>query len=134
MKYPALEKNHSHAYLFILRQALRDAHKMIAEYEDECASYSRQGYRPHYCVHGTNQWTDYDNICGGCEDGIFSAGQFALIWADQRDSEYQTAYDAYMYLVKCHAPESVQQPAMEWLYGLMDKYAGKGKHRPLAKI
>ena len=31
--------------------------------------YAKQGYRNHYCVHGMNQWTDYDNICGMCEDG-----------------------------------------------------------------
>ncbi len=30
----------------------------------------RQGYRPHYCEHGTNQWVDYDNICGPCEGGV----------------------------------------------------------------
>jgi hypothetical protein len=39
------------------------------EYAEECAQWSRQGYRPHYCIHGTNLWVDYDNICAGCEDG-----------------------------------------------------------------
>jgi hypothetical protein len=40
-----------------------------ADYLDECAEYLRKGYRPHYCEHGTNRWTDYDNICGYCEEG-----------------------------------------------------------------
>jgi hypothetical protein len=26
------------------------------------------GYRYPACPHGTSLWTDYDNICGGCED------------------------------------------------------------------
>lgn len=41
-----------------------------ADREAEEASYREQGFRSHYCIHGTNQWTDYDNICGGCEDGL----------------------------------------------------------------
>jgi hypothetical protein len=40
------------------------------EYLEACESHRRDGHRPHYCEHGTNNWTDYDNICGGCEDGI----------------------------------------------------------------
>ena len=39
------------------------------EYLADCEDDRRQGYRSHYCEHGTNQWTDYDNICGMCEDG-----------------------------------------------------------------
>lgn len=41
-----------------------------AEYERDCESDRERGYRAHYCEHGTNQWTDYDNICGGCEEGL----------------------------------------------------------------
>jgi hypothetical protein len=47
-------------------QKYRDMH---AEYERDCESDRDNGYRAHYCEHGTNQWTDYDNICGPCEDG-----------------------------------------------------------------
>lgn len=28
-----------------------------------------KGYRFPYCIHGTDLTTDYDNICGGCEEG-----------------------------------------------------------------
>jgi hypothetical protein len=41
-----------------------------AEYLAECDYDRSQGYRPHYCEHGANMWTDYDNICGACEDGF----------------------------------------------------------------
>ena len=43
------------------------------EYQDylaACEADRREGHRPHYCEHGTDQWTDYDNICGPCEDGL----------------------------------------------------------------
>jgi hypothetical protein len=40
-----------------------------AEREQEEREAAEQGFRPHYCIHGTNQWVDYDNICYGCEDG-----------------------------------------------------------------
>lgn len=32
---------------------------------EECA---KEGYRAPYCIHGTDNWTDYDNICYGCEE------------------------------------------------------------------
>src|SRR5215469_17777939 len=41
-----------------------------AEYERECQAELAFGFTPHHCEHGTDQWTDYDNICGGCENGL----------------------------------------------------------------
>lgn len=40
-----------------------------AEYAEDCAYWRSQGFTPHYCRHGKDRWTDYDNICGHCEDG-----------------------------------------------------------------
>lgn len=59
--------------LVVLRRAMELMHELKAGYEEyleERESYWKEGYRPHYCEHGTNQWTDYDNICGPCEDGV----------------------------------------------------------------
>jgi hypothetical protein len=56
----------------VLRLALalyRDMTTGYAEYLTACEADYRRGHRAHYCEHGTNQWTDYDNICGPCEDG-----------------------------------------------------------------
>lgn len=39
------------------------------EYLEEVESYRRKGFRAQHCEHGMNQWTDYDPICGPCEDG-----------------------------------------------------------------
>ncbi len=42
-----------------------------SEAERLAPQYNASGQRlaPHHCEHGTNLWTDYDNICGPCEDG-----------------------------------------------------------------
>lgn len=42
------------------------------EYHEAQRDAAEDGLRPHYCIHGTNLWTDYDNICPGCEDGEFT--------------------------------------------------------------
>lgn len=39
------------------------------EHLDEIEFWHAQGKRARTCEHGTNQWTDWDNICGGCEEG-----------------------------------------------------------------
>lgn len=60
--------------LEILPGIRREDQKRIEEYEAECREWAKpkfgapHGYRPHYCIHGTNDWTDYDNICWGCEE------------------------------------------------------------------
>lgn len=57
----------------VLQLAVKLDRAMQAAYQahlDECASYLRDGYRPHFCEHGSSDWTDYDNICGPCEDGL----------------------------------------------------------------
>ena len=40
-------------------------------YLKECREERQHGHRPHSCYHGTNLWTDYDNICGPCEEGEY---------------------------------------------------------------
>lgn len=57
---------------FVLRYAMTlmaEAEAQYAEYVRDCEADAERGHRTHYCEHGTNMWTDYDNICGGCEDG-----------------------------------------------------------------
>lgn len=70
------------------------------EYREECAQSYRDGYRPHYCEHGMNQWTDYDNICGPCEDGRtmgdgLQRRELALDMAKRRTAEFTQLLDAY---------------------------------------
>lgn len=41
---------------------------------DHTVNYGGMGHRFPQCIHGTSLWTDYDNICGGCEseENIYS--------------------------------------------------------------
>ena len=58
-----------HVALRALR-ILRDLQKQEREWQEAAARDLMNGHRPHYCIHGTDQWTDWDNICGGCEEGL----------------------------------------------------------------
>lgn len=56
----------------ISREARKDfaqIQRTVADYNEMIEDCREQGFRPQYCIHGTNQWTDYDNICNGCEHG-----------------------------------------------------------------
>lgn len=55
-----------------------------ANYLGECAFDRASGYTSQYCEHGKWQWTDYDNICRGCEDG----------WTLRGVGAYRAALDA----------------------------------------
>jgi len=70
------------------------------EYHEEVREAAEHGLRVHYCIHGTDRWTDYDNICPGCEDGLFTEHstyaevvEWARIIADEeavrRDQQYR---------------------------------------------
>lgn len=62
-------------------------------YEEECRRDSAQGYRPHYCIHGMNLWTDYDPICGPCEDG-YTDRELALAQAHTDVRSYMARLNA----------------------------------------
>lgn len=47
---------------------LNSYREMFERYEEACEEYHRQGLRPHYCIHGTNLWVDWDCACGACEN------------------------------------------------------------------
>lgn len=47
-----------------------------------------KGYTFPYCEHGSSLWTDYDNICGGCEDG-YSIHDLARWRAMEKMAEFE---------------------------------------------
>lgn len=62
-----------------------------ADYQAECAADRANGHGAHYCEHGADRWTDYDNICGACEDGLTMSDPYqrrvrALAEAQYRDA------------------------------------------------
>lgn len=48
-------------------ELINDSNLYLREVEDAY----EEGFRAPYCFHGTNLWTDYDPICGYCEDGAY---------------------------------------------------------------
>ena len=62
-------------YRLFFRRALREALQRRADYDEEVRAWYEEGEGLHsgyafpHCIHGSSLWTDYDNICGWCEDG-----------------------------------------------------------------
>lgn len=79
----------------VMKLALGIYKRMTAHYRaylDSCEQDRRNGHTPRYCEHGTNRWTDFDNICGGCEDGVslrdrLSRWQMAKEQASERHTD-----------------------------------------------
>lgn len=69
---PATRTVHHRTIQRIALRIVRDHRARVDEYEQECDEAAREGYRPHYCIHGANLWVEYDVICPGCEDGAFA--------------------------------------------------------------
>lgn len=95
-----------------VRIYLADIRRVIAGFESweaDCAQDREDGYRPHYCPHGTNLWTDYDNICGPCEDGFSSPRDYVdMLAADAPDKakafwdEMDKLKQAYLLMTQLH--------------------------------
>ncbi len=67
------------------------AYREAAEESTRNPRTGRKEWREAFCEHGSSLWTDYDNICGGCEDGRTMGD------AKQR---YARAIDEAKYLVE----------------------------------
>lgn len=80
----------------VLLRALKYVHaikRRNAEYLEECESYYRRGFTPEFCIHGKYLWTDYDAICGWCEDGEESTYKYALRLAKRDFADFHNRID-----------------------------------------
>jgi len=82
----------SKAVLSLAAKIARSLEQGYADYLESCEQDRREGHRAHYCEHGMSRWTDYDNICGPCEDGIsmsdgMTRREYALDSAKRRDEK-----------------------------------------------
>lgn len=57
-------------YRLFFKGWLRKVRQHRADYEQEVRDWYEEnpGYQFPHCIHGSSLVTDYDNICGGCED------------------------------------------------------------------
>ena len=95
--------------LKIALRALRDIQADRRRWEESCEEDSRNGYRAHYCEHGMNMWTDYDPICGPCEEGwtgpLFDRHR-AIERAREYSREFTVILDTYRNLARIHLGET----------------------------
>jgi len=101
---------------FLIQRALKHLRRLQARqaaYDEECREWARQGYRAHYCIHGTNQWTDYDNICGPCEDGL-TIRELALVLAHDDVHEIEEREVFYKRALELHLPKELLEGLVTW--------------------
>ena len=99
---------------------LAAARQCFAEYAEACESEYRQGYRPSACIHGVSQWTDYDNICGWCEDGYgywdyTQQAELALGESRAAFAEYAKRRELYSKARELGATESLKGEIFDWV-------------------
>jgi hypothetical protein len=106
--------------VFVLAlQIFRNYRAAWAQWEESAAEYAAEGYKPHRCFHGTNLWTDYDNICQGCEDYgfYFHDKTYAEVALDEAKARYRTSkerQDLIMKLMYDNAPTEHVVGLFEW--------------------
>jgi hypothetical protein len=89
-----------------------------------------RGYTFPHCIHGKSRWTDYDNICGGCEDSL-SVYDEALSLAHTWFRDYQGRMATYRAARAAEAPREVMEPLGKWVTECLTR-VGKGQApRPL---
>lgn len=63
----------------------------VEAYRAACREDYRAGYSPSHCIHGTYLHTDYDPMCGACEDGFRTAYATKQEFREQMLNEYRAA-------------------------------------------
>ncbi|AVD99408.1 hypothetical protein SEA_BILLNYE_239 [Streptomyces phage BillNye] len=81
-------------------------------------NYGGKGYTFPYCEHGSSRWTDYDNICGPCEDG-YSVYQLAIWNAEEKVSAYRERCDWVLSAPK-HLDPDTKSELVKWAISALD--------------
>lgn len=89
-----------------------------------------RGYAFPACIHGASRWTDYDNICGPCEDSL-TMHQEAL-YAGHRDAHaFLDRMSVVQYATDQHVPQSIVDDLTEWAMSMLDGTVAKPTPRRL---
>lgn len=111
-------------YRKFYRAALITVRQWHQRYEDDVDDWYRngdgrpsseggRGYRYPECIHGMSLWTDYDNICGGCEASLTvyqEAQGLAREWYDAWCNRY-----AFMSSAPLDVPDDVREKLAVWV-------------------
>jgi hypothetical protein len=77
-----------------------------------------KGYSFPYCEHGSSLWTDYDNICGGCEDGT-DIYQLAIWEAQEKVAEYNRRFEWVISAPSSLDPDTKRE-LIDWVIAALD--------------
>lgn len=87
------------------------------------------GYRFPQCIHGMSYWTDYDNICGPCEDSL-TVYQEAL-YAGHRDAAaYLDRMSVVQYAVDQGVPSEIVADLTTWGLEVLPSFTAHKKLDP----
>lgn len=90
-------------------------------YDEYCRDlYESKGYGPEYCIHGTSLWTDYDNICGGCESG-YSNEELAEAYADNYMRKFKDHVDHFNKAVLSINQMNLTAPQRNIIQGILNQ-------------
>lgn len=117
----------SKATLKLALQILAGYRLQFAEYAEFVAESHKAGFSPSHCMHGVNLWTDYDPMCGACEDGLNywdyeTFAGMALAEAKKAYQEYQKRIDAVTKLSSLGAPQEVVSNLLGWVSDPITQY------------
>jgi hypothetical protein len=106
---------------------LNRSRKAWESYLEDCEQDRRNGHRPHYCFHGMSQWTDYDNICGSCEEdgNYWSYETYARIALDLASVAVETQGKRIQMLIdlmRDRAPITITEELSEWVKEPVTRY------------
>ena len=105
-------------YRQFLAEEVWDWVDLLARYEEDCEQDRANGYRPHYCIHGTNMWVDHDCACGPCEQGL-TAWDMAERSAWDRHAHFLRVMDLFKTVTRAHentpVPTYVTDAYVKWL-------------------
>lgn len=76
-------------------------------------NYGGKGYGFPYCPHGSSLWTDYDNICGGCEGDYGTVYECAISSAKEKVAEYRRRVD-WVLTAPASLDHDVKQDLITW--------------------
>lgn len=109
--------------LQVLRETKANHQRMREEWAEGARLSYAEGFRPHYCIHGTNQWTDYDNICGACENygynGLPNPYEVAVATVRQAEREAQARRELalpVLYMMDHRRDQGLRDALLEWTW------------------
>lgn len=100
----------------------REVEEWYAEGDGRPVDAGGKGYTFPACIHGTSRWTDYDNICGPCEDGwgyfdwhrearyAVESAKYRLAAVEARQEWYRNCPQHY------RMPDELNNALIKWIY------------------